>query len=145
MARNRDSMADSQAVDLLLQLLAIPGGSGDEGRAAEFVRKELMAAGAPASAIKFDQAHRRSPLKGEVGNLVLRLPGTVKGPRRLLMAHLDTVPICVGTRPVLRSKKIVAAQRELGLGGDDRAGVAVLLTTALALLRQRLPHPPLTF
>jgi tripeptide aminopeptidase len=32
-----------------------------------------------------------------------------------------------------------------GLGGDDRAGVGVVLTTALEILRQKLPHPPLTF
>ena len=31
------------------------------------------------------------------------------------------------------------------LGGDDRAGVAVILSTALAILRRGLPHPPLTF
>jgi tripeptide aminopeptidase len=138
-------LTDAQATHLLMQLLNIPGGSGDEGRVVEFLRKELIAAGVPANLLKTDQAQRRSPLRGEVGNLVLRLPGAFKGPRRLLCAHLDTVPICVGTRPVRRDARIVSAKRGHGLGGDDRAGVAVLLTTALAILKQRLPHPPLTF
>ncbi len=139
------SLTDSQATQTLMRLLEIPGGSGDESRVVDFLRKALVDAGAPADALRTDQAHRRSSLAGEVGNLVLRLPGTVRGPRRLLSAHMDTVPICVGTRPVRRGQRIVAADRAYGLGGDDRAGVAVLLCTAVAILKHRLPHPPLTF
>ena len=37
---------------------------------------------------------------GNVGNLIVKLPGTVRGPRRLLMAHMDTVPVCLGAQPV---------------------------------------------
>ena len=138
-------LTDSQATQMLMRLLEIPGPSGGEGRVVEILRKALIAAGAPTDALRTDQAHRRSPLSGEVGNLVLRLPGTVRAPRRMLSAHMDTVPICVGTRPVCRGRRIVAADRSHGLGGDDRAGVAVLLTTALAILKHKLPHPPLTF
>jgi tripeptide aminopeptidase len=32
-----------------------------------------------------------------------------------------------------------------GLGADDRSGVAVLLSACQAILRHKLPHPPLTF
>jgi tripeptide aminopeptidase len=141
----KSHLPDSLANKLLLQLLAIPGGSGNEGQVVEFLRKQLLAANALVGSLKTDNAHRRSLLDGEAGNLVLRLPGTVKGPRRLLSAHMDTVPICVGTRPVRRGGRIVSGKRGHGLGGDDRAGVAVLLSTALAILKQRLPHPPLTF
>lgn len=137
-------IADTQATRLLMQLLEIPGGSGNEGRVVEFLRKVMSKAGVQAKALRTDQAHRRSPLKGEVGNLILRLPGTLRGPCRLLSAHMDTVPICVRTRPVRRGQRIVAADRERGLGGDDRAGVAVLLSTALSILKSHLPHPPLT-
>ena len=35
--------------------------------------------------------------------------------------------------------------RRRDLGADDRAGVAVVLSAALAILRNKLPHPPLTF
>lgn len=143
--KTRIAVTDAKAVQLLVKLLEIPGGSGKEQGVVDFLRKELLAAGAPASALKTDEAHRRSVLKGEVGNLVLRLPGTTRGPRRLLMAHMDTVPICVGTRPVRRGNRIVAGDRDKALGGDDRSGVAVLLTTALAIFQQDLPHPPLTF
>jgi tripeptide aminopeptidase len=93
----------------------------------------------------FDDAHRRSPKGGDVGNLVLKIPGTKSGPRRMLMAHTDTVPLCVGARPVRRGDFIVPADKATGLGADDRAGVAVVLATALEVLERGLPHPPLTF
>ena len=38
-----------------------------------------------------------------------------------------------------------SADPKTGLGGDDRAGVGVVLTTALEILTHKLPHPPLTF
>ena len=76
---------------------------------------------------------------------MFRLPGTFRGPRRLLMAHLDTVPVCVGARPVRRGNRITSAAPHTGIGADDRAGVAVVLGAALEILERKLPHPPLTF
>jgi tripeptide aminopeptidase len=92
-----------------------------------------------------DNAHRRSPFKGQVGNLMLKLPGTLRGTRRMLSAHVDTVPICVGSRPVRKGTYVVNANKKSGLGGDDRAGAAVVLIAAMEILRRKLPHPPLTF
>ncbi|MBN2578101.1 MAG: M20/M25/M40 family metallo-hydrolase [Pirellulales bacterium] len=130
---------------LLMDLLAIPGVSGREGPVMQYLRKKLLAAGADPRALRFDDAHRRSPRGGQVGNLILRLPGTQPGPRRLLSAHVDTVPACLGARPVRRKNFLVPADKHTALGADDRSGTAVLLTTALTILEERLPHPPLTF
>jgi tripeptide aminopeptidase len=132
------------ALERVLKLMAIPGKSGEEGRVVEFITKQLRKAGAPASAIRTDDAHRRTPLGGQVGNLICMLPGTTRGPRRLLMAHLDTVPLCVGSKPALKGHYVHSADKQTGLGADDRAGCAVLLTAALEILRRKLPHPPLT-
>jgi len=125
--------------------MAIPGASGEEGRVMEFIAARLRRAGAPEGSLRFDRAHRRSPLGGEVGNLVCKLPGTRRAGRRMLMAHADTVPLCRGARPVRRGRFIVPADKNTALGADDRAGCAVVLATALEILRRRLPHPPLTF
>jgi tripeptide aminopeptidase len=135
----------ARARRVVLDLLGIPGVSGSEKRVAERIVTWLREAGCPASAISFDHAHRRTPLGGEVGNLIVKLPGTSPGPRRLLMAHMDTVPVCLGARPVVAGRVIKSADPKTGLGGDDRAGVAVVLTTALEILRRGLPCPPLTF
>ena len=130
---------------VVLDLLSIPGPSGRERAVAERIVHWLREAGCPAAAISFDTAHRKTPLAGEVGNLIVRLPGTVRGPRRLFMAHMDTVPVCVGAQPVVVGRYVKSADPKTGLGGDDRAGVAVVLSTALEILRRGLPHPPLTF
>ncbi|MBN1910643.1 MAG: M20/M25/M40 family metallo-hydrolase, partial [Pirellulales bacterium] len=134
-----------QAEQLLMKLLSIPGVSQQEGKVAEFITKELRSAGVSADAIQTDDANKRTPGGGEVGNLVCHLPGTVQGPRRLFMAHMDTVPLALGVKPVVRGKEIVPQQKDKALGGDNRSGVAVVLGTALEVLRQKLPHPPLTF
>jgi len=133
------------ALELALELMAIPGESGREGAIVEEITRRLVDAGARTEHITNDDAHRRSILPGEVGNLIFKLPGTRRGPRRLLMAHIDTVPLCVGSRPVLKGGWVRSADPTTGLGADDRAGAAVVLTTALAILKHGLPHPPLTF
>ncbi len=132
------------AQKLVLALMAIPGKSGEESQVRQYIVDQLRKAGASAAAIRSDQAHKHTPLDGEVGNLVFRLPGTLRAPRRLLMAHMDTVPLCVGSKPVVQGDT-VRSGKPTGLGADDRAGCAVVLTAALEILRRKLPHPPLTF
>lgn len=144
-ARTAASAVDRRNLYVLMQLLALPGPSGGEQAVADFIVEQLRIAGLPADAIASDAAFKKSSLGGSTGNLVVRLPGTFKAPRRMLVAHMDTVPICAGARPMRRGRKIVSADPGTGLGGDDRSGCAVLLATALAILEKQLPHPPLTF
>ena len=94
------SINEKAAVSRVTKMMAIPGKSGEEQAIAEFITTELKNAGVPDAAIQFDSAHKKSHLGGQIGNLIVKLPGTVKGPRRLLMGHIDTVPLCVGARPV---------------------------------------------
>lgn len=133
------------AVELVLKMMAIPGKSCQESRVVEFISQELRRAGVRDSAILIDDVNRMSPAGGETGNLIVKLPGNRRGPRRLLMAHIDTVPLCVGSRPVLQGKTIRSEDPSTALGGDNRAGASVLLHTLLEILRHDLPHPPLTF
>ena len=135
----------SRAQDLVMRLMAIPGKSGQEGEVAEFVKKLLLSAGAAKSSIRTDSAHRRTLIKGETGNLIFKLPGTTRSPRRLLSAHLDTVPICVGSKPVVRGRRVRSADPQTGLGADDRAGAAAIIVAALEIIKNKLTHPPLTF
>jgi tripeptide aminopeptidase len=136
---------EKRATSLIMEMLPIPGLSGKESEIQEFVKKKLHQAGVPRSAIKNDSAHRRSPLGGEVGNLSCTFPGTIKGPRRLLMAHLDTVPLCAGTKPVRQNGFVRSGNPATGLGADNRSGVSAILNAALEIKRRNLPHPPLTF
>jgi tripeptide aminopeptidase len=135
----------SNAENLLCDLLSIPGGSGQEREISEYVTRKLLKAGAEDAWIRTDDAHLHSSIGGEVGNLVFKMPGTISGKRRMLLAHLDTVPLCVGARPVSRGNYIYPAEKFIGLGADDRSGSAVILAVALDILKHLLPHPPLTF
>lgn len=139
-----NAVSDTEALRIVMDMMAIPGRSGEEAAAAEYIRGALAAAGVEVTQLRDDGANRRSPLGGQVGNLVLKLPGTARGPRRMLSAHIDTVPVCVGSRPVRKGDRVVSADKSTGLGADDRSGAAVLLTTLLSIVRGKLPHPPLT-
>jgi tripeptide aminopeptidase len=131
------------AVDRLLRFLAVEGVTGHEKAIGQAVARELVEVGVPRRAVHFDDAHERIPLPTQTGNLVVTLPGTRPGPRRLFSTHLDTVPTCAGAKPVRQGGRIVAAG-ETALGGDNRTGVACLVTLAATLLERRLPYPPLT-
>ena len=126
----------------------VDGDSGPQRRGSGGRRLSSAASCRPqestASELRDDGANRRTPLGGQVGNLVLKLPGTIRGPRRMLSAHIDTVPVCLGSRPVRKGGRVVSADKSTGLGADDRSGTAVLLSTVLAIVRGKLPHPPLT-
>ncbi len=137
------------AVDRLMRFLAVEGVTGHERAIGEETAKALREAGVPASAIRFDTANERIPVPTETGNLIVKLPGTrPDAPRLLFSTHLDTVPLCAGAVPV-RSRNRITAKGDTALGGDNRTGVACLVTLAATLLRRGgvtppLPHPPLT-
>ena len=134
-----------RATNLVTKLLVIPGKSGEEAEVAAFIRGELCRAGVPMANLRTDSAQRRTLLAGDTGNLICKLPGTIRRPRRLLMAHMDTVPICLDSQPVRQGNWVRSGHPDRGIGADDRAGVAVVLFAALEILRQKIPHPPLTF
>lgn len=133
------------AVQMVMQLMAIPGRSGEEGQVADYICQRLLDAGADPALLLIDTAHHRTPIRGQTGNVILKLAGTKRGPRRMLSAHMDTVPICVGSQPQRQGDLIRSKNPETGLGADDRAGAAVLLYTATEILRRGCDHPPLTF
>jgi tripeptide aminopeptidase len=138
-------MNSDRALDLVLQMMPIRGKSCEERLVSEFITDQLHSAGVSDDLIDFDDAHERTPTPGEVGNLIVKLPGTMRGPRRMLSAHMDTVPICVGCQPVRKGDQIMSANPATGLGADNRAGCTVLLNAVLEIFAQKLPHPPLTF
>ena len=138
------SIDEKAAVQRVTRMMAIPGRSGEEQAIVDFIVGELKSAGVPESAIQTDSANRKSHLGGQVGNLIVKLPGSVRAPRRLLMGHIDTVPLCVGCEPVRDGSFIRPKGSDTALGGDNRAGACVVLTAILEILKQGLPHPPLT-
>jgi tripeptide aminopeptidase len=133
----------NQAIARLMRFLAVEGITGQEHAIGADVVRALREIGVPARAIHFDRAHDKIPLPTQTGNLIVTLPGTRPGPRRLFSTHLDTVPLCAGAVPVRSGNRIVP-QGKTALGGDNRTGVACLVTMLAELYAQKLPHGPLT-
>lgn len=134
---------NEQANSTLLEVLGVEGVTGQEKAISEKIVEILKQIGVPPQAIKYDNAYEKIPFPTETGNLLVKLKGTRKGPRRLFMTHMDTVPLCAGAKPVLKGKRIVNENRT-ALGGDNRTGVACLLTMLATILKAKIPHPPIT-
>src|SRR5712692_8727338 len=100
-----------KAVARLLGFLAVPGVTGHEKAIGQAVVEALVKVKVPRRAISFDDANQRIPLPTETGNMIVKLPGTRPGPRRMFMTHLDTVPLCAGAEPVRKGNRIVAGGR----------------------------------
>ena len=131
-------------IDDLLALLPIPGPPAQEGEVAAWIRARLAAMGVPDGQMVHDRAQERSEYGGEVGNLIVHIPGRWYGPRLLFSTHMDTVPVAVGCRPRLEAEqgRIVNDAPGTALGGDNRLGCAALLHLARALLAREGDHPP---
>ena len=143
MGNNTVPLDVKSAEDRLMRFLAVEGTTGQEAAIAAAVSEELKKVGVPASAIRFDTAHKRIPLPTQTGNLFVDLPGTRKGPRLLFATHLDTVPLCAGAKPKREGGRIFT-DGTTALGGDNRTGCAVLVTLVETLLKHKLPHQPIT-
>lgn len=129
----------------LMKFLAVEGITGQEAAIAKVIVAALKDAGVSAKNIRYDDANTRIPVPTQTGNLIATIPGTKKNAKPVLfMTHMDTVPLGAGAKPKLDGRRIVNTANT-ALGGDNRTGCAVLVTLIAELIRQKLPHPPITF
>jgi tripeptide aminopeptidase len=131
------------AIERLMRFLAVEGITGQEKNIGREIAAVLREVGVPSKSIRFDTANERIPLPTQTGNLLAELPGNRPGPRLLFMTHMDTVPLGAGAIPVRKGNRIVP-KGATALGGDNRTGCAVLATLAATLIKEKLPHPPIT-
>ncbi|MEM0926225.1 MAG: M20/M25/M40 family metallo-hydrolase, partial [Planctomycetota bacterium] len=131
---NEVEVAPQQALDRFLQLTAIEGRSGEEKGVAEHLIEVLRTAGLPDSCVQFDGAENRTRIGGNCGNLIVDLPGDGDGPCTLLSAHMDTVPVCLGSQPLVQGDYVIS-DSPTGLGADNRAGCCAVLTAGVERLQ----------
>jgi tripeptide aminopeptidase len=137
------SLDKEKAIARLMGFLSIEGITGQEKAIGAAVVEALRESGVLADYIRFDNANTKIPVPTQTGNLIVTLPGTKPGPRRLFSTHLDTVPLCAGAAPVRTGNRIVP-KGNTALGGDNRTGVAALVTMIAELFAQKIPHAPMT-
>jgi len=106
-----------ETAELLKGLVAIPSVSRDEGKAADFLQKQLQ--------VWFPGCVKRSG-----HNLIIDIPGKQKGPTLLLCSHIDTVAAAKNwTRDPFGAQ--MEGDKIYGLGAND-AGASVVSMIAAA-------------
>jgi tripeptide aminopeptidase len=79
------------------------------------------------------------------GNLLVSIPGTDSPKSPLFFnCHMDVINPCIGVK-VSRHNNIFTSLGDTVLGGDDKAGIAILMEMAQVLFENKLPHAPLEF
>ena len=136
-------MNKDNALNDLMHFLSIEGITGQEKNIALAVKQSLIEAKVPEEYIFFDKVNLKIPLPTETGNLIVKLPGKIEGDRRLFITHLDTVSLCAGAVPEITKDKITA-KGNTALGGDNRAGVACLVTMIKTIFENNLSYSPMT-
>lgn len=118
-----------------LELVTIEGPTKNERLIAEKIKSELAEMNLQAVE---DKAGDK--IGGNTGNLLVNIPGNVEGvPSLLFAAHMDTVPLAVGSKPVIEDGYI-KSDGTTALGGDNRAGVAEILEAVREIKENNLPH-----
>jgi tripeptide aminopeptidase len=116
----------SEAVDLLLELAALPTPSGEERAAADVVLRYLRGLGL-------------EPDEDEFGNVYARVEPTTDGRPLFFCAHLDTVPPSGELRPIVEDGVIRNAGGTI-LGADNKAAVAQMLEGVRRVLVENVPQ-----
>ncbi len=80
----------------------------------------------------------------EVGNLIVKIPGTLPKPPIFFCAHLDTVGPYENPK-IIFEKGIFKSDGKTILGADDKSGIAILIEVAKVLKENLFPHPPIEF
>lgn len=123
-------------IETFLDLVRIDSESLQEREIQDYLRRQLEAIGFQ---VEEDDAGRR--ISGNAGNLIARWPATdPHRPPLFFNAHVDTVKPGKGVRPQILEDGTIAASGDTVLGGDDKAGVVVLLEALRVVHESGLPH-----
>lgn len=126
---NRDRLTES-----FLELVRIDSLSKKERDMADHLLKRLREMG-----LEPYEDDTGSKIGGNAGNVICRVPGIPGKPVLLLMAHMDTVDPGIGKKPVVDGD-LIRSDGTTVLGGDDAAGIVVILETIGSLKEDGISH-----
>lgn len=126
---------NERLVKTLIELLELDSESGSERPVCDYLKTALAEF---TSDIAEDNAG--AAIGGDCGNLIANIPGTVNGaPRILLNAHMDVIKPGKGVKPVIKGD-LITSSGDTVLGGDDKAGIAVILEALRCIKENSIPH-----
>lgn len=120
-----------------INLSAIDGTHGNEIKIANKLSQLLIELG---FSVKIDKAG--DSFGGNSGNIIGRLEGNIELTPIFLCAHMDTISSTEGIKHIVQDELIKTDGNTI-LGGDDRAGVAVILEIFNVLKENNYNHRPI--
>ena len=128
---------EDRLIKTFMNVGKIDGIHGNELEIAQFLISRLKTLGLEAH---MDDAGKA--FGGNAGNIIATLPGTTDTLPIFLWAHMDTIQSTKNLRHVI-SDGIIRSDGNTILGGDDRAGVSVILEILQVLIENSIPHGPI--
>lgn len=119
-------------------MCGIDSPSGEEAQLARFL-KDLFAQEYPDAIIVEDDSATETG--SDANNLIIHFSGNLPGEAIFFSCHLDTVEPGRGVR-VVRNGTRFSSGGDTILGGDDKAGIAILIEAIRAITEAGLPHLP---
>lgn len=124
----------NRMVDEFVELVRIDSLSLKERQMCDTLKRKLTELGyQPVE----DDAGKK--LGGQCGNIICTVKGSREVPAVLITAHMDTVVPGIGKTPVIEGD-IIKSDGTTILGGDDAAGIAVILETLKVIKEQGVSH-----
>src|SRR5262245_56970108 len=122
------------ALDLFLDLAAMPTPPGEERPVADRVTAELSGLG-----LRVDEDGAGAEIGSNAGNLYTRLEPTVEGTPLFLCSHMDTVPPSGPIEPVVEDGVVRNAAGTI-LGADNKSAVVAMVETARRVVEAGVRH-----
>ena len=122
------------ALELFLELAAIPSPPGEERAVADVVLRYLRDLG-----LRPDEDGCGPSIGSTTGNVYVRLDPTAEGTPLFFCAHLDTVPPSGALEPVVDDGVVRNAGGTI-LGADNKAAVVQMLEGVRRVLAENRPH-----
>jgi len=128
----------SRIWDTFSTLISIDSPSFGERSFCDVLNERLVALG-----VETYEDNAGDQIGGNSGNLYGFLKGSVLLPPLLLSAHMDTVMPGWSKQAILNESGVITSAGNTVLGGDDVAGITVILEALTRLKESRQPYRPI--
>ncbi len=121
-------------INTFLDMVKINSPSGDEEKMAQWLKSYLKDRN-----IEIMMDNAGETFGGNCGNIVAYIKGNSDKEPICFAAHMDQVMPCINVKPILDGN-FIKTDGTTTLGGDDKAGIAIILEALENVLEKNLDH-----